>query len=206
MSSTTLKSMVDMKKRHLIIYLIIAALLVLNLVIILTPFLLLINNSLGSLFYKSLSPLCHQIDSRSICLDSFLKITDCIENKKFMDTTRSPDGIVIDNDQIKYKFPVCSRDVTIYLFLLIGMIYGIMKFGIDSDKITGFTLLYVSLVPIGIDGILQTLTEFNIILPFIGTYESTNQLRLLTGAIAGFACGMYLIPLLNYYWKWLLKE
>ncbi|MEM3373041.1 MAG: DUF2085 domain-containing protein [Candidatus Anstonellales archaeon] len=194
------------KKRRLVIYFFVLLLTLINFFILITPvFFVLKINDLGLLFYNHFSFLCHQLDSRSICLTNNFMIVNCLENPKFLDKKKST-GIVLDNGIEKYKFPVCSRDIAIYLFLLVGLVYSIRKHGIDFSDVNNFTLLYISLIPIAIDGSLQTLTEFNIILPYVGPYESNNLLRILTGSIAGFSSGYFLLPLLNYYLKFFFKE
>ena len=49
------------------------------------------------------------------------------------------------------------------------------------------------MIPIGIDGGLQFISDLGVV-PL--AYESTNMLRLLTGAIAGIVASFYAIPLI----------
>lgn len=72
------------------------------------------------------------------------------------------------------QMPFCARD----LGLLAGAALGLAAFVILERRVTWAWLL-VLLVPMAVDGVLQAITD----------YESSNVLRLLTGALAGFAAG-----------------
>lgn len=75
------------------------------------------------------------------------------------------------------ELPVCSRDIGISLGLLAGMVIGILY----VRRINPF-LLAMGLVPILLDGGLQSITS----------YQSNNMLRLVTGIIAGIAAALLL--------------
>jgi len=68
------------------------------------------------------------------------------------------------------QLPICSRDVGI----LLGISIGASVVAYRRTVITPF-LLILGLIPVGLDGGFQSLTS----------YESTNTVRLITGAIAG---------------------
>jgi uncharacterized membrane protein len=70
------------------------------------------------------------------------------------------------------EMPFCARDLGLFIGLAAGL--GFVTF--YRYKINPILAL-VGLVPMGIDGGLQLVTE----------YESNNALRLVTGIIAGFA-------------------
>lgn len=72
------------------------------------------------------------------------------------------------------QMPFCARDVG----LLTGAVIGLAAFVILGRKVPWIWLL-VLLVPMAMDGVVQAVTD----------YESSNTLRLLTGAIAGLAAG-----------------
>ncbi|MGV8176711.1 MAG: DUF2085 domain-containing protein [Candidatus Bilamarchaeaceae archaeon] len=161
-------------------------LLAFTLPIFLSPFLLHENQSAFSLVQLVYSPTCHQLTARSLCyFPATGSISDCKPEVKG-DSDRS--AVVLASDGLYgYKFPVCTRDVAIYLFLLIGTLaYPFLK-RIDNDEIPDPLLLIVALIPIAFDGGTQ----------LIGLRESSNMLRLFTGAIAGFALPFYIIPMLN---------
>ena len=74
--------------------------------------------------------------------------------------------------------PFCARCTAIFLGLAIGL--GFMVFyKIELDE--KFVLLIIlGLVPIGLDGIGQ----------LFGFWESNNIIRLITGLLIGFVCGI----------------
>ena len=75
------------------------------------------------------------------------------------------------------QMPFCARDLGIFVGLAAG--FGLVSF--YPFRPNPFYLL-LGLVPMGIDGGLQLVTE----------YESTNPLRLATGFIAGVAASLLL--------------
>ncbi len=131
------------------------------------------------------SPLCHQLTSRSLCyFPEKGTIGDCFSSLSF---SESKQEMVTTNGAVGYKFPVCSRDIGIYLFMLIGGVIFAFRNKLDSKEIPPAIWLIAALIPIGIDGGGQ----------IIGLWESTNLIRLITGAIAGVAVPFYLIPMMN---------
>ncbi len=75
------------------------------------------------------------------------------------------------------QMPFCSRDLGLFLGIALG--FGIATF--FFLQLNPMWLL-IGLVPIGLDGGLQLVTE----------YESTNPLRLVTGVIGGAALALLL--------------
>ena len=69
----------------------------------------------------------------------------------------------------------CARDTGIFLGLVIGFMYASRK-----RTVLTLPLVIAALVPIGLDGTIQLLTD----------YESTNRKRLITGLIAGAVTGV----------------
>lgn len=160
--------------------------LLLNALIFITPMLEMQQNSAAPSLYSALAPFCHQLTSRSLCLTPSYSIADCLPQ----DGTLSPSHATIvqlPSGEYAYKLPVCSRDVAIYLSMLIGgLIFPFVR-KIESEEIPNKWLLALALLPIALDGTTQLLL----------LRESTNALRILTGAIAGFALPFYLLPMLN---------
>ncbi|HQN75251.1 MAG TPA: DUF2085 domain-containing protein [Methanomassiliicoccales archaeon] len=72
------------------------------------------------------------------------------------------------------QLPFCARD----LGLLAGAVAGLALFILLGRRVSWAWLLAL-LVPMAVDGVLQAITD----------YESSNILRLLTGALAGTAAG-----------------
>jgi uncharacterized membrane protein len=69
----------------------------------------------------------------------------------------------------------CARDTGIFLGLVLGFMYASRK-----KIVLTLPLVIAALLPIGLDGTIQLLTD----------YESTNPKRLITGLIAGVATGI----------------
>jgi uncharacterized membrane protein len=69
----------------------------------------------------------------------------------------------------------CARDTGIFLGLVMGFMYASRK-----KIVLTLPLVIAALLPIGLDGTIQLLTD----------YESTNPKRLITGLIAGVATGI----------------
>ena len=76
------------------------------------------------------------------------------------------------------QMPFCTRCTAIWLGIAVGLGF-IMLF---TFELTGvfLTVILVSLVPLGIDGVGQLL----------GFWESTNLIRFITGLPAGIVCGV----------------
>lgn len=69
----------------------------------------------------------------------------------------------------------CARDTGIFIGLVLGFTYASRK-----KIILTLPLVMAALIPIGLDGTIQLLTD----------YESTNPKRLITGLIAGAVTGI----------------
>ena len=146
-----------------------------------------------SFSYSIFSYTCHQKISRSLCFYRTFSIDDC--------TNQS--GVYIPNDRkeitsekngiLGYKIPVCARDIGLYLGMFISAIAYPFIWKLDKQKIYPSIFLVLAIVPLGLDGTIQLISELHI-LPFI--YESTNLIRLITGLIAGLVASIYAIPIL----------
>jgi len=107
------------------------------------------------------------------------------------------------------QMPICTRDIGI----LFGIVFGCLFFRIrgsnrwtirdtfltiipdnglsiiykkDARMLAMFLLIALSIIPIGVDGFAQMLTD----------YESTNLKRVITGFIAGFGLGWLICSML----------
>ncbi len=150
--------------------------------IFITPFLAAAGNPAAGPLYSFYSLTCHQFVSRSICYFPAAGISDCSEVQAHYRAYE-----VEKNGLTGYPFPVCARDIGIYgAALLSGILIFLLK-KTDVGMVPNPIWFIIALIPIGLDGGTQ----------LIGLRESTNFLRLLTGAIAGFAFSFYCIPLLN---------
>ena len=170
-----------------------------------TPYLAFTGEDTANWLYNpGFSWACHQKISRSLCLfkddssNGNYFIADCTKQiGKYVPNDRTQIKVINDNGLTGYKIPVCARDVGIYAAMLIAsIIYPFFRKLHDENVPAGIYLL-LAMVPIGLDGGLQLLSEFGI--NIFGNYESTNIIRLITGVIAGFALPFYIFPLVNYY-------
>ncbi|XRO75268.1 DUF2085 domain-containing protein [Methanocaldococcus sp. 28A] len=95
-----------------------------------------------------------------------------------------------------YKMAVCARCFGIYTGYLVGMlIYPFIK-KLNDFKIPNKWYLIFALTPMAIDGTTQ----------LIGLRESFNELRFITGFIAGFVSVFYIMPIfLNMVYKYFKK-
>lgn len=172
-------------------FLFLAALLAFNGLIFITPYLALQGYDAGGL-YSAFSITCHQLTSRSICLissqDGSLSIGDCLPQEELLATKAN---VVRYPGMTAYKLPVCSRDVAIYLAMLLGLIILPALRPIGSEEWPNKWILVAAAVPIALDGGTQLL----------GFRESTNLLRMFTGAIIGIVLPFYLLPVLNSVWN-----
>jgi uncharacterized membrane protein len=97
------------------------------------------------------------------------------------------------NPQVGYKVALCQRDVAIYFSVAIGgILYAFVR---RRRPLPWIVFLLVAIVPIGLDGFSQLLSQppFNL----ISYRESTWVLRTLTGALFGFGIAWVVFPLVD---------
>lgn len=174
-----------------------AALLLLTGSIFITPFIALENESNAALSYGLYGLTCHQKISRSYCIfdtgEGYL-LDDCVPQNGTL-VERDNEMLSVErNGEVGYKFPVCSRDISLYFFMLIGALIYPMFRDIESKKLLPPVFLVIAIAPLALDGGLQFLAGGGL-LPF--EYESTNAVRAFTGLIAGFVTSFYIIPMLQ---------
>ena len=85
------------------------------------------------------------------------------------------------------KLPICSRCTGFYSGILIGFISKPLFSNFDVEFLFIFSL--IGLIPLGIDGIFQEVTD----------HESSNVIRLSTGLFCGLFIGM------DIYWIFFLS-
>lgn len=165
-----------------------AALLLFNGMIFLTPFVASQDSNAGGILYLAFAPTCHQLTSRSLCVfksnAGALGVGDCMESDVLSYTHATELKYA---DRVGYKFPVCARDMGIYLAMLAGLLALPFVRKIESEEWPNKWILLAAAVPIGIDGTTQ----------LFGLRESSNFLREITGAIVGVALPFYIVPMLN---------
>lgn len=157
------------------------ALTLFNLLIFATPFLVIYAEPIGNFLFTASSYTCHQLASRSYC---FYSADGSIGDCPYLHT-HAP--ILNSEKGPAYEFPVCARDIAIYLGALISGIAVYFTKWKDAKHTPHPIFFILALVPIGLDGGTQLL----------GWRESTNELRMLTGMIAGLAFSFYFVPMLN---------
>lgn len=164
--------------------------------VLLVPFLA-FSNDMGWA-YGAFSVTCHQKISRSLCLfsdGSSYWVADCLPQEgRFVGTLSDRAQVMVrDGPATGYKMPVCSRDIGLYgAMLLGGLIYPLVR-DLRDRRVWPAIWLILAVVPLALDGGVQLASELGL-LPFV--YESTNWIRLVTGAIAGFVAAFYAIPIL----------
>ena len=101
----------------------------------------------------------------------------------------------VGNEIIGFKVALCQRDVAIYAGILVfGLIFSIVKRRIKPLHWVWWIM--VGMVPIGLDGISQLITQ----LPFFAEFplrESTPFLRTLTGSLFGITTAWFGYPLVE---------
>jgi uncharacterized membrane protein len=152
--------------------------------------------------YKAFAPTCHQKISRSLCIFSDVKsywmgdctpqgsgyVPDASDRSTIKVVAPGPNGTITG-----FKMPVCSRDFGIYGAMLLGaLIYPLLR-DLKGREVWPAIWLILAMVPLALDGGIQLVSELGL-LPFV--YESTNAMRLFTGALSGFVAALYAIPIL----------
>ncbi len=125
---------------------------------------------------------------------------DCTPQESvFVDSSADRKQITVQGTTVQgssyvgYKMPMCARDLGIYgAMLLGGILYPLVR-NLKTKDVWPAIFLIVAIIPLALDGTIQLVSELGF-LPF--TYESTNAIRLATGAIAGFVAAFYAIPIL----------
>lgn len=143
----------------------------------------------AKIIYTVYKPLCHQLPQRSFFLFgpqiaySFETLQELLGPEKL--ATDSLASAFIGNPALGYKMAYCQRDTAMYTSLLLaGMVFGLIRHHLRPLP---FALYIVFLVPLGIDGLAQ----------FFGFYESTWQLRTITGSLFGIATVWFAYPYLE---------
>lgn len=162
--------------------------------------------------YTIYSPLCHQFGFRSFFLygeqsyyplkEAGLKGVETFDQLSGLKNLHNPNSVdrlaarqFVGDQTTGYKIAVCERDVAIYLgLLLFGLLFALTNRRIPP--LHWMIWLIIGLGPIGLDGFSQLFSQFEFswltnILPY---RESTPFLRVLTGALFGFATAWFAYP------------
>lgn len=143
----------------------------------------------AEILYMVYKPICHQLPQRSFFLFgpqltySLETLQDLLGPETL--ATNSLARAFIGNAALGYKMAYCQRDTAIYgSMLLAGMVFGLIRHRLRSIP---FVLYLIFLAPLAVDGLAQLL----------GFYESTWQLRTITGSLFGAATVWFAYPYLE---------
>lgn len=100
----------------------------------------------------------------------------------------------VGDEQLGYKIALCERDIAIYSSIL-AFLFLFWVTGRRLKSLHWLIWIILGLVPIGIDGLSQLLSQapFN----FLPVRESTPILRVITGTLFGFMTAWFGIPLVE---------
>ncbi|MFQ5812062.1 MAG: DUF2085 domain-containing protein [Anaerolineae bacterium] len=140
----------------------------------------------AKIIYTVYKPLCHQLPQRSFFLFgpqlaySLETLQELLGPERFASDSLARS--FIGNPALGYKMAYCQRDTAMYgSLLLAGMIFGLVRHRLRPIP---FAVYLIFLVPLAVDGLAQLL----------GFYESTWQLRTITGSLFGLATVWFAYP------------
>lgn len=161
------------------------------------------------ILYKVYGATCHQLGYRSFFLfgeqviyprteaglDGFITF----EGATGLSEAGTPEAILaardyLGDERVGYKVALCERDVAIYAAIfLFGLLFAISRRKIPP--LAWYLWLLIGLVPIGLDGVSQIISQPPLnLLPF---RESIPAFRLITGSLFGFCTTWFGLPLVD---------
>ena len=143
----------------------------------------------AKMIYTLYQPLCHQLPQRSFFLfGPRLAYSVATLQELLGPETLANNALArtfIGNSALGYKMAYCQRDTAMYTSLLLaGIAFGLVRHHL---KPLPFRLYLILLVPWAVDGFAQLL----------GFYESTWQLRTITGGLFGLGTVWFAYPYLE---------
>ena len=163
----------------------------------------------ANLLYKAYGLVCHQLAYRSFFLfgeqlyypreAAGLSGVMTFSEATGLEESNAAQAIFaarnfVGDEQIGYKIALCQRDVAIYGGILIfGLLFSLS--GMRLKSIPWYVWLPLAIIPIGLDGFSQLLSQPP--LGFLPYRESTPFLRLLTGFLFGFATAWFGYPMVE---------
>ena len=141
------------------------------------------------MIYTIYKPLCHQLPQRSF----FLFGPHLAYSLETLQELLGPEMLATDslarafigNPALGYKMAYCQRDTAMYTsMLLAGMIFGLVRRRLRPLPLALYLIL---LTPWAVDGLAQLLRF----------YESTWQVRTITGSLFGLATVWFAYPYLE---------
>jgi uncharacterized membrane protein len=163
----------------------------------------------ANLLYKAYGLVCHQLAFRSFFLFgeqlyyprmaagltavmSFAEVTGMSEDNEAQAIFAARN--YVGSEQVGYKIALCQRDIAIYGgILLFGLLFSLT--GMRIKSIPWYVWLALAIVPIGLDGFSQLLSQPP--LNFLPYRESTPFLRVLTGFMFGFFTAWFGYPMVE---------
>ncbi len=157
-------------------------------------------SDLAQVIYQPYKLMCHTYGFRSFFLfgDQLAYTRPQFEQLSGIDTSgfagllesRAFQG----NAEMGFKVALCQRDVAIYLSMAIGgVVYALTRR--RAKPLPFLLLLLIGVVPIGLDGFSQLLSQPPFFL--LAYRESDWQLRALTGALFGLSLAWFIFPLIQ---------
>ena len=161
------------------------------------------HGSAGKLIYRGFHFLCHQYPWRSWYLKGEQPYYPLISPEgSGIKTIEEASGMPLaeihprtfyGNPQMGYKMAVCQRDAAIYVTMALFSLFFFLSRN-RIRRVNWKLWLIAGVLPMGVDGIWQMVSQLIPGLPF---RESTPFLRTLTGALFGFFTCWYLLPTLE---------
>jgi uncharacterized membrane protein len=143
----------------------------------------------AKIIYTFYGSQCHQLPQRSFFVFgpqlaySFETLQELLGPEMLADDSLA--RAFIGNAALGYKMAYCQRDTATYgSILLAGLLFGLVRHRL---KPLPFALYLILLAPWAVDGLAQ----------FLGFYESTWQLRIITGSLFGLGTVWFAYPYLE---------
>jgi uncharacterized membrane protein len=166
----------------------------------------------ANVLYTIYKPLCHQFGFRSFFLfgeqpyyplaeagipgiRTFEEITGFTDLHNPAAFSRFQAREFTGNETVGYKMALCERDMAIYgAILLFGILYAVS--GRRLKPLHWMLWILIGMVPIALDGFSQLFSqiEWTWLQSLLPYRESTPFLRVLTGALFGFATAWFAYP------------
>jgi uncharacterized membrane protein len=143
----------------------------------------------AQMIYTIYKPLCHQLPQRSFFLFgprlaySFEVLQAMLGPETLADDSLA--SAFIGNPALGYKVAYCQRDTAMYTSMVwAGIVFGLVRRRLRPIPLAIYLIL---LVPMAVDGTAQ----------FFGLYESTWQLRTISGSLFGLGTVWFAYPYLE---------
>jgi uncharacterized membrane protein len=166
----------------------------------------------ASIIYTMYKPLCHQFGFRSFFLfgeqayyplaEARIPGVETFEEASGITSVHDPISYsrvearnFIGNKTVGYKMALCERDMAIYSSIfLFGLLYAAT--GRRLKPLHWLLWMLIGIAPIGLDGFSQLFSqmEWSWLVSVLPYRESTPFLRVLTGALFGFATAWFAYP------------